>query len=260
MNVSRTKLVGVALVIFAATVWLYWPSIHGEFLDGDDEEYLRAVGAVERPDVERGEMGVYVHAIRTINPCRGCPMFWTTRFGERMRRVTTRPASFVHALNAALVFGFLWTLLGATSLTTGERLAVALWVAVVFAIHPLQVESVAWMSGRTQLLCTTFGIGCLWAYAAGARRWVVWGLYAAALLCKPMAVSLPFVMLAMDYFPLRRHEQFGWGRLLWEKAVLIALAVAAGLATMITKSQLGEIVPLAAIPLSQRVFLMCSRV
>ena len=74
---------------------------------------------------------------------------------------------FLHALNAALVFGFLWTLLGATSLTTGERLTVALWVAVVFAIHPLQAESVAWMSGRTQLLCTTFGIGCLWAYVRG---------------------------------------------------------------------------------------------
>ena len=83
----------------------------------------------------------------------------------------------LHALNAALVFGFLWTLLGAASLTTGERLAMALGVAVVFAIHPLQAEPVAWMSGRTQLLCTTFGIGCLWAYVAGARRWAVWGLY-----------------------------------------------------------------------------------
>jgi Tfp pilus assembly protein PilF len=163
----------------------------------------------------------------------------------------------VHALNAALVFGFLWTLLGATSLTTGERLMVALWAALVFAIHPLQTESLAWISGRTQQLCTTFGIGCLWAYAAGVRRWVVWGLYVVALLCKPMAVSFPFVMLAMDYYPLRRHEQLGWGRLLGEKAVLIAIAGVVGVATVIAKSREAGITALSAqVPLSLRVFLM----
>jgi len=79
----------------------------------------------------------------------------------------------VHALNAALVLGFLWKLLGATSLTDGERLAVAVGVAVVFALHPLQVEAVSWVSCRTELLCGTFGIGSLWAYAGGARRWTV---------------------------------------------------------------------------------------
>jgi hypothetical protein len=146
----------------------------------------------------------------------------------------------LHALNAALVFGFLWTLLAAVaSLTTTERLAVALGVAVVFAIHPLQVESVAWLTSRQLLLCTTFGIGSLWAYVAGARRWVVWVLFAAALLCKPMAVSLPFAMLAMDYFPLRRYERLGWGRLLREKAALFALSVAVSAATMISESRPG---------------------
>jgi tetratricopeptide (TPR) repeat protein len=162
---------------------------------------------------------------------------------------------FLHALNAALVFGFLWTLLGATFLSIGERLSVALWVAVVFAIHPLQTESVAWMAVRTQLLCTTFGISSLWAYAAGARRRVVWGLYVAALLCKPTAVSLPFVMLAMDYFPLRRHERLGWGRLVREKAVWIALAVAVGAATVITQSrEAGSLALVGAVPLPVRVF------
>jgi tetratricopeptide (TPR) repeat protein len=163
----------------------------------------------------------------------------------------------VHALNAALVFGFLWTLLGAASLTTGERLAMALGVAVVFAIHPLQAESVAWMAGRTQLLCTTFGIGCLWAYVARARRWTVWGLFVLALLCKPMAISFPFVMLAIDYYPLRRHEQLGWGRLLREQAAFVALAVAAGLASLHIATGVGGMMsPVGAVPLSQHVLLM----
>ncbi|MGO9526360.1 MAG: tetratricopeptide repeat protein [Verrucomicrobiia bacterium] len=254
MNVSRTKLVGVALAIVAATIWLFWPSVRGEFLAGDDVEYLQQSVRVHGLTWNSVKWAFtttapYYHPLPRLSHVLDYQIWGTNAVGHHATSVV------LHALNAALVFGFLWTLLGATALTAGERLTVALWVAAVFAIHPLQVESVAWMSGRTQLLCTTFGIGSLWAYAAGGRRWMVWGLYVAALLCKPMAVFFPFVMLAMDYFPLRRHEQLGWGRLLWEKAGWIALAAAAGLATMIAKSQTGQLIPLAAVPLSERVFL-----
>ena len=254
MTVSRTKLVAVALVIFAVTVWLFWPSVHGEFLNGDDYEYLRQSvrwygltwNAVKWAFTCTDE---YYQPLPRLSHVLDYQMFGTSAAGHHATGIV------FHALNATLVFGFLWTLLGATALTTGERLAVASWVAVVFAIHPLQTESLAWMSGRTQQLCTMFGIGCLWAYAAGARRWLVWTLYVAALLCKPMAVSVPFVMLAIDYYPLRRHERLGWGRLVWEKAVWIVLAGVAGLATVITESQIGSLIaPLTAVPLSERLF------
>jgi acetyl esterase/lipase len=121
---------------------------------------------------------------------------------------------------------------------------------MVFAFHPLQAESVAWMAVRTQLLCTTFGIGCLWAYVAGARRWVWGGLYVAALLCKPTAVALPFLMLVIDYFPLRRHQQMGWGPLVREKAAMIALAAVSGMATVFTEPRGDGLI--AAVPLSVR--------
>ena len=253
MKVRRTTLVGVALVVFAATLWLYWPSVHGEFLYGDDVEYLRQSvrwngltwNAVKWAFTSTES---YYHPLVRLSHVLDYQLWGKNPLGHHLTSVV------VHALNAALVFGFLWTLLGATSLTAGERLTVALWVAVVFAIHPLQVESAAWVSGRTQLLCTTFGIGSLWAYASGTRRWVVWGLYVAALLCKPMAISLPFVMLAMDYYPLRRHEQLGWGRLLWEKAVWIGLAAAASVATLISKSENGQISPLPTVTPSRLVY------
>ncbi len=103
-------------------------------------------------------------------------------------------------------------------------------------------------------MCTTFAIGSLWAYAAGARRPLVWGLYVAALLSRPTAVSVPFVMLAMDYYPLRRHERLGWGRLLREKALMIVLAGVVGVATVITERAPGPIAPLFEAPLSVRVF------
>jgi len=257
MTVSRAKLVGIALLIFAATVWLFWPSVDGEFLAGDDiETYLRPAERLNGLTWNAVKWAFtstdsYYHPLVRLSHVLDYQIWGKNATGHHATSV------FLHALNAALVFGFLWTLLGAAALSTGERLMVAVWVAVVFAIHPLQVESVAWISGRTQVLCTTFGIVCLWAYAAGSRRWVVWGLYVAALLCKPMAVSFPFVMLAMDYYPLRHHVQLGWGRLLWEKAALIAIAGVVGVATVIAKSREAGVTALSAqVPLSLRVFLM----
>ncbi len=252
MNVSRIKLVGVALVIFAATVWVCWPSTRGEFLREDDLEYLRQSeqwngltwNAVKWAFTS---MDMYYHPLPRLFYALSYQICGTNAAGHHATSV------LLHALNAALVFGFLWTLLEATALSSGERLTVALWVAAVFAIHPLQAESVAWMSVRTQLLCTMFCIACLWAYATGVRRWVVWGLYVVALLCKPTAVSVPFVMLAIDYYPLRRHERLGWRRLVWEKALMIVLAGLAGMATVRTEWGPGPIAPGFATPLPARV-------
>jgi protein O-mannosyl-transferase len=257
VKISRTTLVGVALVIFAGTIWLYWPSVQGGFLTRmDDDEYLRQSVRLNGLTYNAVKWAFtttqpYYHPLPRLSHVLDYQIWGKNAAGHHATSV------MVHALNAALLFGFLWTLMGVVSLATGERLAMALGVAAVFAIHPFQVESVAWMSGRTQLLCTTFGIGCLWAYVAGARRWVVWGLFVAALLCKPMAVSLPFVMLAMDYFPLRRHETIGWGQLLREKAGAMALAGVAAAATIITEVRVGGlIVSVETLPLWQRVWLM----
>ena len=256
VKISRKTLVGVALAIVAGTVWLYWPSVHGGFLTHmDDDEYLRQ--AVRLKGLTWAAMRwaftstePYYHPLPRLSHILDYQMWGTNARGHHATSVV------LHALNAALVFGFLWTLLAAVSLATSERLMTALGVAVVFAIHPLQVESVAWISGRTQLLCVAFGIGALWAYVAGARRGMVWTLFAAALLSKPMAVSLPLVMLAIDYFPLRRHNRCSWGQLLREKAVLIALAVAVAAAAMVTESRAGGLMmTLEKFSPSQRVVL-----
>jgi tetratricopeptide (TPR) repeat protein len=253
MSVRRTTFIGLGLVVFAGALWVHWPSLQGGFLRVDDVEYLQQSkrwngltwNAVKWAFTTTES---YYQPLPRLSHVLDYAMWGSNPVGHHATNVV------LHALNAVLVFGFLWTLLGGTSLTARERLTAAWAVAVVFAIHPLQTESVAWMSGRTQLLCTAFEIGSLWAYVTGARRWA-WGLYAVALLCKPIAVALPFVMLAIDYFPLRRHEQFGWSRLVWEKAGLIAVTVAAGVAMMIKTTREGAMLPLA-MPLSVRVLRM----
>jgi tetratricopeptide (TPR) repeat protein len=244
MNVTRKTLLGVALAIFAGALWLHWPSVQGGFLDGDDKEYLEQAVRCNGLTWEAVKWAFtttepYYQPLPRLSHVLDYQLWGRNAAGHHATSVV------LHALNAAIVFGLMWTLLGAVTLTTGERLATAGGVAVVFAIHPLQVESVAWISGRTQMLCALFGIGCLWAYAANRCRWTVGGLFALALLCKPMAVSLPFVMVAMDYFPLRRQEQLGWGRLLREKVVLVALAAVVSVAAITTEVSIGETVPLA---------------
>ena len=256
MNESRTRLLGLGLVIFAATFCLYRPSLDGEFLRGDDWENLHQ--AIRWDGLSWGAVHwaftsaqPYYQPLARLSRSLDYQLWRKKAAGHHLTNVV------LHAVNAVLVFGLAWTLLGATSLTTDERLATACGVSVVFAVHPLQVETVAWISGRTHLLCATFGIGSVWAYVAGARRWLVWALYAGAVVSQPIAVSLPLTMLAIDYFPLRRHQEAGWRQLLIEKIPLLGLGILVVAATMITGWRFaGPMVPMKAFPATQRVLLM----
>jgi protein O-mannosyl-transferase len=126
MNVSRTKLVGVALVIFAATVWLYWPCVHGGFLARmDDDEYLRQAVRLHGLTWKAVKWAFttttpYYHPLPRLSYILDYQMWGKNAAGHHVTSV------FLHALNAALVFGFLWTLLGAAPLTAGERFLTAM--------------------------------------------------------------------------------------------------------------------------------------
>ena len=252
MKITHSTLVAVALAIFAGALWLFWPCTKGEFLKVDDQEYLRQAVLAEGLTWNAVKWAftstdIYYQPLVRLSHVLDYQIWGRQPAGHHAVNVV------LHAVNAVLVFGFLWTLLGSVSLKPGERLLVAGWTASIFAIHPLQTESVAWMAVRTQLLCTTWGISCLWAYVSGARRWVVGVLYGAALLCKPTAVSLPFVMLALDLFPLRRQEKYGWKPLLEEKAVFIVLAGLVAVVTVFTELRSsGPLAAAAAVPLPFR--------
>ena len=179
MSVRRTTFIGLGLAVFAGTLWLHWPSLHGSFLRVDDVEYLRQSqrwngltwNAVKWAFTSTES---YYQPLPRLSHVLDYQIWGMNAAGHHATSVV------LHALNAALVFGFLWTLLGATSLTNRERLMLAWGVALVFAVHPLQTESVAWMAGRTQLLCTTFLLCGLWTYVANPRQSAVWGWYIAA--------------------------------------------------------------------------------
>ena len=137
-----------------------------------------------------------------------------------------RTNAILHGINTLLFFGALCAL-------TGRR-GPAAFAAALYAVHPIHVEPVAWISQRKDLLASAFGLGAVWAYAAFARRpgalryALVAALFALGLMSKPVMVTLPVLLLALDFWPLRRMG----GRALVEKLPLLALSVLSSAVTL----------------------------
>ncbi len=118
-------------------------------------------------------------------------------------------------------------------------------VAALFALHPLHVESVAWISERKDVLSTACWLLAILAYVRWTERpsrgrySIVFVVAAFALLAKPMTVTLPFTLLLLDYWPLRRWPARTWRHLVWEKAPLFALALAASFLTVMVQHGAG---------------------
>jgi tetratricopeptide (TPR) repeat protein len=149
----------------------------------------------------------------------------------------------LHALVSALVFAALISLTGA--------LFPSALVAFLFALHPLHVESVAWVSERKDLLSAGFWMLALLAYGRYVAKPALWrygmvaGCFVFGLLSKPMAVTLPFVLLLLDYWPLRRFEGTGaWrkvGHCVVEKVPLFVLSAASSAITYAVQEAAGTV-------------------
>jgi Tfp pilus assembly protein PilF len=150
----------------------------------------------------------------------------------------------------------------------GHHVVNLLWhlaSTALFAVHPLHVESVAWVAERKDVLSTFFLTLTLWAYvgyaqARTARRFMAVALwFVCGLMAKPMLVTLPLVLLLIDIWPLRRLSPGSRDdgatvmTLLREKVPLFALAVVVGVTTFIVQSQVGAVGTLEQLPLSYRV-------
>jgi tetratricopeptide (TPR) repeat protein len=150
----------------------------------------------------------------------------------------------LHALNTALVCVVARPLLRPALAPRGGEAAVtvgAFGAALLWALHPLRAETVAWVSDRRDLLCAAFVLVAVWAYlrgvAGGAALAGGWRLaslaaFAAALASKGFALTLPLLLLVLDWYPLGRMGR-GWRALAWEKAPYAALSVASGVLTVL---------------------------
>jgi len=193
----------LSFVLVIATVALYYP-VHGHpFINYDDRDYV-----YENPRVQAGLTPSTVkwafttysannwHPLTWLSHALDCQLFGLNPAGHHDVNV------LFHALNAVLLF---WVLLRATGYAGRSFM-----VAALFALHPINVESVAWIAERKNLLSMVFFLLALGAYRWYAMRprlgryGVVAALFALGLMAKPQIITLPFVLLLWDYWPLER--------------------------------------------------------
>jgi tetratricopeptide (TPR) repeat protein len=247
---SRARLALLALALFAAAVGPYLATLSFPFLSYDDPDYV-----TRNPWVQDGlTLDGLRWACTAAHASNWHPLTWLAHmldvelFGPRAGGHHAASV-LLHGVNAALCF------LALCALT--RRTLLALGVALLFAVHPLRVESVAWVSERKDVLSGLFFFLLLLAYAGYARAPSV-GRYLVALLClalglaaKPMLVSAPLVLLVLDLFVLHRGER-GLARLALEKLPFVALALGSALLTVHAQRAGGALNTLEFLPLEAR--------
>lgn len=231
----------LCLLLVVATLALYNPVNRHPFVNYDDDRYV-----TENLHVHDGltwdtiawaftatEQGNW-HPLTWLSHALDWQLFHRNATGHHFTSL------LIHAANAVLLFLFL-------AYATG-RVGPSWLVAALFALHPINVESVAWVAERKNVLCTFFFFAALIAYSWYARkpdwrRYLAFaGLFALGLMSKPMVITLPVVLLLLDYWPLGRIRGLPSGtppiaqaplsRLLVEKLPLLVLSAASAWITM----------------------------
>ena len=249
----RSRLLVVAALLGVVTVGALWPVAGSGFLSYDDDQYV-----TRNPHVQQGlTPSSLAWACTTTRAANWHPLTWFSHmldwqlYGDRAPG-HHRTSLLLHVAGTLLLFLVLETMTGS--------LGRSAFVAALFAVHPLHVESVAWVAERKDVLSGVFWMLATWAYVfwvrrPGALRYVLLVLaFALGLAAKPMLVTLPFTLLLLDVWPLARWRGSWreWGRLVLEKLPLLALSIASSAVTLFAQRRGGAIGSLASYPLSIR--------
>jgi tetratricopeptide (TPR) repeat protein len=238
-----------ALLLVLATLAVFGQVRHHGFVTYDDAIYV-----TENPRVQKGlTVDNVAWAFRSVDVSNWHPLTWLSHMLDVQLFGMDAGAHHLtslalHTVNVLLLFLVLDNM-------TGARWRSAV-VAALFALHPLHVESVAYVAERKDVLSTCFWMLTLWAYAryvgrpSFARYCAVFLFLAAGLMAKPMLVTLPFVLLLLDFWPLERRLPVA--RLVAEKLPLVALAALASAVTYAAQKGGGSVAPLETMSLGVR--------
>lgn len=247
---NKTTQIIISIFLVVATLAVYWQVQDYEFVNLDDNLYITENENIQDGVTREGIIWAFTtnyphfwHPVAWVSHMLDYQLFGLTPKGHHLTNV------FIHITNALLLFMVLMRMTGA--------LWQSFFVAAIFALHPLNVESVAWVTERKNLLSAFFGLLTIWAYICytekkGVKRYcLVALLLASSLLSKPMLVTLPFVLLLLDYWPFGRlklvqkkdnlatpkteiNEDRGENisQLIWEKIPFLLLAVGSSFMTV----------------------------
>jgi tetratricopeptide (TPR) repeat protein len=240
----------LCVLLAAVTMSLYSPVIGYSFVVFDDRDYVTA-----NPYVHAGLTWTTVKwASTSTDAANWHPLTWLSHALD-YQLFGLNPAghhldsALIHALNVVLLFLLLrWVT---------RRVGPSLLVAALFALHPINVESVAWVAERKNVLSTFFFFLAIGAYVRYAKRphWrrylLVAALFAVGLMAKPMVITLPFVLLLLDYWPLNRTPRVRLSWLVLEKVPLLLLSAASAWITL--KAQRNAVRAFEEFPLALRI-------
>ena len=238
VSLRDDRRITIAVCIFlTAIIWLVFGQTLGhEFINFDDDRYVYENREVSRGLTLDGLKWVLTHShaslwhpLTTLSHMADCQIYGLRPAGHHFTNVV------LHNLGAILLFlvfrgmtGCIWQ---------------SAFIATVFAIHPMRVESVAWVAERKDVLSGVFFMLTLGAYlryvrAPGISRYLTLSIFlACGLMSKATFVTVPLVLLLLDYWPLQRANDFrGSRRLLMEKIPLLALSAAASVATVFAQT------------------------
>jgi Tfp pilus assembly protein PilF len=268
LNLKRYSFILLCAGLAIITLAVYWPVRNHQFVNYDDNGYV-----IDNQTIHSGPTWQNIkwafttgyasnwHPLTWLSLMLDCELF---RAASLPGGVKSGPMHIVnvlfHIANTILLFVVL------------ARMTKGIWqsafIAGLFALHPLHVESVAWVAERKDVLSALFWLLTMLAYTRyverpSVRRYIaVLVLFAMGLLAKPMLVTLPFVLLLLDYWPLgrtggqrtedgRQKASLKW--LIIEKIPLIVLAAASSVITFIVQRAGGSMLPINAVHLSERI-------
>src|SRR5277367_645671 len=259
---SRNLTIILCLLLAVATIALYYPVSKHAFLSYDDHDYVTANSHV-RDGLTWSTLqwafsaptAANWHPLTWISHALDCQLFGLNPAGHHLH------SALLHTVDALLLFLLLaWIT---------KRRGPSLLVAALFAVHPINVESVAWIAERKNVLSTLFFFLAIAAYIRYAQKpdWqrylLVATLFAAGLMAKPMVITLPFVLLLLDYWPLGRTSgsppsvvnapQRKISILLLEKVPLLLLSLASALITLKAQRTGHAVRTLRQFPISIRI-------
>ncbi len=249
---QRTVLLLVSALLFLGTLALYYPALQNGFVNYDDPNYVTSNWHVQQGLTSHSMAWAFTstaeanwHPLTWLSHMRDVQLFGLWPAGHHAESL------FWHAVNAVLLF---LLLAQATGFVGRSAL-----VAGLFAVHPLNVESVAWVAERKTVLCTFFLLLALAAYGwyakkpRASRYLLVALLFALGLMAKPMVITLPFLLLLVDFWPLHRFPETPLSELVIEKLPLLALSAASAAITLYAQHVGGAVGSTQLLPLAIRV-------
>ena len=227
---------GISILLIAVTLIVYNSVLKSDFLNFDDDVYITSNSHVLQGLSWEGIKWAFSakyannwHPLTWLSHMMDVQLFKLNPSGHHCTNL------FFHILATLLLFGFLRYLTG--------KLWISGFIAALFALHPLHVESVAWVAERKDVLSAVFWFAALWAYVYYVRRpntgryLTVLMLFGLGLLSKPMLVTLPIILLFLDYWPLERLNKQNFGRLLAEKLPMLLMSIASAIITVIAQKE-----------------------